>query len=315
MISLSGLDRKLISNKYLIISSIMVFIFNIVLFYKYLYWNFDDSYIVFRIVHNILNGDGWVYNVGEVYNASTSALNTIAITLLSYFINNIPVSAHVVGAVGVFLTGMMFFHISRDDLGDCLGLIGALFLMKIMAFNSTWGLETHLFIGLVFLFIFFEKRKRSAVWVTLGVITLARPDGALLITLKALWEFFPKKVIPWKGLVLVLFVVTPWVIYSVVTFEQIFPDTLSQKIWQGKSGYWGSGLIYLNGLSAKYIENAGIIEILILLAAIPGVLILVKIRSPFIYLVLLCVLQQIVYVIFNVPFYNWYHAVLYITLN
>lgn len=49
--------------------------------YHFLYWNFDDTYIVFRIVRNLLNGDGWAFNAGEAHNASTSVLNTIVVAL------------------------------------------------------------------------------------------------------------------------------------------------------------------------------------------------------------------------------------------
>ena len=70
-------------NYLLLISIVAILSLTASYFLKFSNWNFDDSYIVYRIVNNILEGNGWVYNIDEPYNASTSILNTILIEVAS----------------------------------------------------------------------------------------------------------------------------------------------------------------------------------------------------------------------------------------
>ena len=301
-------------NYLLSISIVAILILTVAYFLKFLNWNFDDSYIVYRIVSNILEGNGWVYNIDEPYNASTSILNTILISVLSFVTSDIALSGHIVGGLGISLAAIIFFQIFQRDFGVLLSLLGALYLIRLMSTNLTWGLETNLFIGLVFLFIFIEHKIRRGAWCALGLIILARPDGALLLLLKAAQEFLKNKVLPWQGLFIVSLVILPWALYSLVTFGQVFPETLDQKIWQGNSGYWGSGYVYLQGIIGKYSDNASFVEWANLFFGVPGILVLIKLRSPFLYLIIFCFLQQVAYIFFNVPFYHWYYAMADIAL-
>ena len=302
-------------NYLLIISIVAILSLTASYFLKFSNWNFDDSYIVYRIVNNILDGHGWVYNIDEPYNASTSILNTMVIAGLSIMTSDIALSGHIIGGAGIFLTALIFFQIFQRDFGVFLSLLGALYLIRLMSTNLTWGLETNFFIGLVFLFIFIEHKNRRGAWCTLGFIILARPDGALLLIQKAAQEFFRNKALPWQGLFIVSLVVLPWALYSLVKFGQVFPETLGQKIWQGNSGYWGSGYVYLQGVLGKYGNNASFVDWANLAFLVPGILVLIKLRSPFLYLIIFCFLQQVAYIFFNVPFYHWYYVMADIALS
>jgi hypothetical protein len=306
---------KMKPNYLLSISSVAILILTASYFLKFSNWNFDDSYIVYRIVNNILEGNGWVYNIDEPYNASTSILNTILIAVLSIVTSDIALSGHIIGGGGIFLAAIIFFQIYQRDFGVFLGLLGALYLIRLMSTNSTWGLETNLFIGLVFLFIFIERKSRRGAWCTLGFIILARPDGALLLIQKSAHEFLKNKVLPWQGLVIASLVILPWASYSLITFGQVFPETLGQKIWQGNSGYWGSGYVYLNGVIEKYANNASFVDWMNLVFLVPGILVLIKLKSPFLYFIIFCFMQQVAYILFNVPFYHWYYAMADIALS
>lgn len=76
-------------------------------FIKYRQWAFDDSFIAYRYVENILNGHGWVYNVGEPYNASTSVLNIVLLTILTPIFRS-PLTASIfLGSVSIFFAGVL----------------------------------------------------------------------------------------------------------------------------------------------------------------------------------------------------------------
>ena len=141
-------------NYLLLISIVAILSLTASYFLKFSNWNFDDSYIVYRIVNNILEGNGWVYNIDEPYNASTSILNTILIAGLSIVTSDIALSGHIIGGAGIFLAAIIFFQMFQRDFGVFLSLLGALYLIRLMSTNLTWGLETNFFIGLIFLFIF-----------------------------------------------------------------------------------------------------------------------------------------------------------------
>ena len=77
--------------------------------YHFLYWNFDDTYIVFRIVRNLLSGHGWAFDIGEAHNASTSVLNTLVVALATpLFSWNIPYAAHVLAGVWLSVAAAAF---------------------------------------------------------------------------------------------------------------------------------------------------------------------------------------------------------------
>ena len=96
------------------ISWLSIFVATYAIFHRYIDWNFDDSYIVFRIVENILSGAGWTYNPGEAYNASTSVLNTVLITVVAKLSGlSVPVAAHIVGSFGILVAGASIFLLLR----------------------------------------------------------------------------------------------------------------------------------------------------------------------------------------------------------
>ncbi|MBH68438.1 MAG: hypothetical protein CMM58_08800 [Rhodospirillaceae bacterium] len=315
MRTIFAIKKKIDRDPFFIFGILVLFIFDLGLFLKFLNWNFDDSYIVYRIVQNLLSGHGWVYNIGETYNASTSSLNTILITLVAKLTKDIPLSAHLLGACCIYIAGVCSFNILRSEFGNFVSIIGSVFLMHGLGFNWTWGLETNLFIALVLLFICLERQSRSQGWFILGLLTLARPDGIIFAGLKTCWFYLSVKRLPWRGWLIFTLVLIPWLIYSITNFGQISPDTLSQKVWQGESGYWGSGLVYLQGLGNKYFYQAGIWDLFRLGISLIGGYAILKTKNPLWYLLAFSATQQLAYVYLNVPAYHWYFAILDFTIS
>lgn len=289
----------------------MTLLYSIGLFRLYIDWNFDDSYIVFRIVQNILNGHGWVYNIGESYNASTSALNTILISLLCKVTGlPVPFVAHLVGAIGIFFVGIALLLLLRSYLSLGIALAASLIVMDTMAANLTWGLETHLFCGGLLILCALEAQCRQTWWLV-GFLILLRPDALLLFIFKLAVAIKEKKV-PVKGIVTVGLIIFPWAIFSLYNFGQIFPDTLSNKVWQGRSGFWGTGPIYLKGLVIHLLGFKHLwwwVPFIIF-----GLWQVLKRYRALLYLGLFVCAQQAAYVILNVPAYHWYFSVLDLSL-
>ena len=299
-----------------ILSVLTLAVFSIYQFYVWEYWNFDDAYIVYRIVLNILEGHGWVYNVGEYHNASTSVLNTVLITAGSapfYFGDRsvIPLVAHVLNSSCIFLSALCAYLYLKKRSHPMIGLGTAAILIHLLANSASWGLETHLFSFLSLAFLLLQERHYSPYLVS-GLLVLARPDGALFGIFLVIYRLFSKK---WGlknivvGSIVAGLIVAPWLLYSLTTFGQLFPDTLSNKMWQGESGLWGTGYVYLKGLYAHLKDCWYLIPL-----AVPGFYYGVRKCDALLYLVFFCAVQQAVYSILNVPAYHWYFVSLDVCL-
>lgn len=263
--------------------------------------------IVARIVNNLINGYGWSYNVGEAHNASTSTLNTLLIFLASKFNNEIPFSANLISAIGIFIASVSIFLFLSKKYPLSLSFVTALIIAQNLAFNSTWGIETNLFVGMLFLFIFLEETKYS--YVVTGALTLTRPDGVVVCCLKGLKDLVVKKRIPWMGIFIVLAILSPWILFSLLKFGQIFPDTLSSKVWQGKSGLWGHGRIYAKAL-VEHLSPNTLTNYLVIILSFIGLYFITLRRSPLLYALIFVGIQQATYLLLNVPGYHWYFGAL-----
>lgn len=290
-----------------ILSITVLSILTLGMFFMYLDWDFDDAYIVYRIVRNIINGYGWVYNTGESHNASTSVLNTVLITIFTYLTDNIRLSAHIIGGLAILGAGLIGYKLFRDQFGNSIALLLGYFLIRQLGNNLTWGLESNLFVCFMMLFVLLEKYRKNS-WPVLGILVLTRPDGMLMVGLKWFKKLIFQKSYSIKGLLIVLIILAPWLIFSLYKFHQIFPDTFSQKVWQGHSGYWGSGPVYLKGLIRYYIISSGLLLKASIVLAVIGMLRMKRDQSHLLYITLFVLLQQLAYIIFNVPMYHWYRA-------
>lgn len=284
---------------------------------QYWYWDFDDGFIVYRYAENLLRGEGWVFNPGERYNASTSVLNTVLITLIAGAGLPVRAAAHVLGGCSLFVAGsalLIIFYRLRSPL---LGYFGASALVWLLGNNLSWGLETNLFIALLLLYAALESLAIES-WVLIGLLVLARPDGAVLLALKIGMALARRERFPVRGLARAGAVIAPWVVFSLYYFHQIFPATLAQKVWQGQSGYWGQGYIYAIGaaqylLGMYYVGAVGSVLaplVLIVPAALApqGLLQLISERSAALYFVVVIIAQQVVYSLLNIPAYHWYYG-------
>ena len=273
-------------------------------FRTFFYWDFDDAFIVYRMVRNLVDHGEWAFNPGERFNASTSVLNTALVWTGSYVFGSIPIAAHVVGAISIFLASVLCFELMKKDFGREVSLLAAAAVSWTLAHNSTWGLEGYLFVFLLFLFVYLESAKMDS-WICLGFLTLARPDGLVMAGMRWL-----AGVIVWHktsvtGLCRYAAVLAPWAVFSIAVFGQVFPETLSNKMWQGRSGFWGNGWIYLAALK-EHIIHLPKAQVLLFLAAPLGAVALVKAKNPLTYLWVFVGVQQAVYCLLNVPGYHWY---------
>lgn len=267
-------------------------------------WDFDDAMIVYRIVGNLINKGIWAYNIGEQHNPSTSILNPILIAGIARSGFSIPLAGHILWAASVLASGILTtLLLEKYPVG--LRVLAGYTVTLLLARNSSIGLETNLFACGLLLLMVLEQKNRST-WFVIGILALIRPDALLLVPVKFAFDY-GRRPFSIMSLTLVAIPLLPWVVFSMVQFGTPFPDTLLNKIWQGSSGYWGQGWIYLKG-GWKHIEAASWISKASYLLAPAGAFFAFKAGSPLRLIIVFCMIRETAYAFLNVPGYHWYYA-------
>lgn len=291
---------------------LIFFILSLSQYIKFSKWDFDDGFIVYRIVDNIVSEQQWAFNLNENYNPSTSVLNPFIISVFSFFYRDIQVVAHILESVWIFFSSILIYFLFKKRYNNIFSIIPAIVYIFISANDPCWGLEIHLSFFLMLLFVFCEANRKflKYSWYILGFIVLSRPDGIVLVVFKFLKEYIVNKNLTIKGIFKFLIIILPWLIFSLIKFKQFFPDSIKQKIWQGTCGFWGPEGIYFISIKHRLFFS-GIFKTLIFILVIVSIYFLVKHKNSFLYLIGFVFIQQLTYIILNVPpCYEWYFSIM-----
>lgn len=279
-------------------------------FVRFRDWNLEDGYIVFRMVRNILHHGEWAFNVGELHNASTSVLNTVLLALGASTGIEIPIVAHLLGAAYLSGTALLLFFAFRSRIGPLAAAALGAGVIFFLSHYHTWGfgLETFLVVMLLSLSVALDDRPLLR-WICIGLLILARPDAVLFALI---YFFLDVRRQGWRALFTPLagvLVCVPWILFSLLTFSQLFPDTLSNKMWQGRSGFWGTGWIYARGLGEHLLSWRSGMPV-IAVSGLCGMAWLAAERSKWVLIPIFALLLQLAYSLLNVPAYLWYFSTL-----
>lgn len=201
----------------------------------------DDAYITFRYAHNLIMGQGLVYNPGERVLGTTTPLFSLIMAgfgLISGANTNYPWMALLVSAIADSLTCLLLLRLGRNTGFEKAGLAAAL-IWAVHPYAVTFaigGMETSLF---VFLLIaggtaHVEKRRvPAALCASLALIT--RPDAAILVVLLALdrlWGIFRRNeawpvFAEWAALI---FPAAAWYGFAWVYFGSPLPHSITAKM-------------------------------------------------------------------------------------
>jgi arabinofuranosyltransferase len=223
-------------------------------------WTSDDAFINFRIVENILNGDGPVYNVGIRVESGTSPLWLLFLAVFS-LIPGLGVEWTAV-FLGIGLTGAGFLLAGlggrrllagRAPVVLPFGMLMTACLPAMWDFASS-GLETGLSIGWLGLSWWLCVRCLEAdsarsvnLWaaVVLGLGPLVRPDLAIMSAVMLLWLFVVQRTWARRGLVVLAAGLLPvaYQVFRMGYFGLLVPNTAVAK----ESGrvLWRRGMVYL----------------------------------------------------------------------
>ncbi len=149
----------------------------------------DDAFIFFRYSHNIVNGYGPVFNIGEHVEGFTSPLWLLLISIFNYFGISPLYASTVLALFFAIISLILMLHFPSFIKSALFKVIAVLFMLFTgwYLFWITSGMETMLYTALIlaasYRFII-EKQQQSDHFLSglLASLTyLARPEGFLLI--------------------------------------------------------------------------------------------------------------------------------------
>jgi hypothetical protein len=148
------------------------------------YTRTDDEYITFRVVDNLINGKGLVYNPGEKYEAITNIGWSLILSLLPLVGFSLEFGARWLSLIA---TVLCLWGVSRlaENLGGKKCAIIAPFLMLFIPFTHYWstsGLETMAFCAFcAWTLAMATKARRFPIYAVIaGVSAWLRPEAPLI---------------------------------------------------------------------------------------------------------------------------------------
>ncbi len=305
----------------------------IVLLMLYSFWFIqgDDSYIFYSYAKNLVEGNGYVFNVGERVNATTSPLYTLLLALLYLPLQvfpfiTIPLLGHLIGAASLFFLCYFFMQSFRDERHSLFPYILPLVLLASPFLARAVGMELFLsmMLGVLSLYLY-ASGKRVGAALACSFAVLGRPDMLLLAIVMAIYDYIRYRRLPSVAMFTVfLLPILVWLVFSYAYFGSVVPSTLSAKLAQTEVGLWGTGFIFFQGLVSGHAwyggsANGRLVAFFLLL----GLLVLIVnfkrwslFRHPVFHLILLWnVSYLLVYgFILKAPAYAWYYTPLMLSI-
>ena len=177
-------------------------------------------------------------------------------------------------------------------------------------------MESTLFLGAVALAVYFWLQRRDiTLGITLAILVLIRPDGVVFVLAMLALMWWIDRRPPLRTVVAGAAVAALWGVYAIVEIGQLLPDTLSVKIAQGQSPYWGKSPHYLlgfGGVPKAFGSGFVIVVLAVFLLAVLGLVVVIRdaaeLRLPLGLLLVATLVTTAVYTVLNVPAYEWYYA-------
>ncbi|MFW9927690.1 MAG: hypothetical protein ACFFDM_13145 [Candidatus Thorarchaeota archaeon] len=209
----------------------------------------DDSWIHVEFARSIFEGRPWEYSPGWLSTGSTSPLWAIVLSPLFFISTNPETLILQIYAVSIFfyigsafITGFIVRDYTESDLFAYIAVIAF-----VLTPRGTWlmisGMESPIFIFLIFLGIYFADKPGWKYDIMMGVIGgllfLTRPEGLLFLVVGLPLRFLviaKQRELHWKRLIsfgaatlAACAIAIPWVVHCISVTGFPLPDTFYTK--------------------------------------------------------------------------------------
>jgi len=182
-------------NKYRFLT-MLVFIGVVVL----LAWQSDDAYHAYAMAKNLVDGNGFVYNIGERATASSCPLFTLVIAFGYFFIRHMFLVSLLICVIFSTIAYSIVIHDFCKDRRQVFAAFFALLCSTSFVSYTTSGLENSMlfFLAALFLKKYFESEKYNAkqmfyLAVLISLIAMTRMDAVLMFVPMILYVFLLKR--------------------------------------------------------------------------------------------------------------------------
>ncbi len=209
-------------------------------------YDIDDAPITYRYAENIAAGHGYVYNVGERIQGTSTPLFTLLLAALRVIGVPVPTASHYVNfisAIGVvvvvFLTA---WRVGGSLIGGAAAAAYLLLTSTFLRFSMT-GMETSFYALLIvaaFLALTYDAGKIAALLAALALVT--RLDGAAVALGVFSFLLLARRRIPWVEAAIFAVVALPWYLFAAWYFGSPLPHSMLAKqrhrLERGMTRYW-----------------------------------------------------------------------------
>lgn len=218
--------------------SCLIFTFIVIL----LSWQSDDAYHAYIMARNLVEGNGFVYNIGERATASSCPLFTLVIAAGYFLIRNMFISSLL---VCVIFSSVAFCIINHHFCKNVKQII-LTFIICVGSYSfmsyTTAGLENCMlfFLSALFLCVYFENEKYNCkrlliIAILISLIAMTRMDAVLIFAPMAVYAYLFKreKVSFIKAVGLGVTGLMPfvlWEVFATFYFGFPFPNTAYAKL-------------------------------------------------------------------------------------
>ncbi len=289
----------------------------LILSFSFYFIRLDDAYIFYTYAKNLVEGNGYVFNLNERINATTSFIYTLLLAIIFLPIRTnpalfFPLIGSIIGALSLLISSIMlsklFFNEYEEE-----KLILPVIILSMPVIKNAVGMETFLKIMLIVLFLYAcNKNKPILISLIGGLLVLTRADAILLIIITLIFYYLKSKsLLDFKSALILFAIIISYLIFCYLYFGSLFPTSLNVKILQRSLNLINGS--FLNGFIKTFPAGANTALIFYLFVLLTFILLLIKRRyfletELFQILFVYYLLHTIVYAfILNPPPYPWYY--------
>jgi len=202
----------------------------------------DDALIYLRVVSNIINGNGWTYNINEISNPCSSIFYTIVLSFFAWLNNTLFSNLHylsflklnldkipaLVNIICINAMGLIHFVAFRKNKYEAfiLSIVGA----TCGIFFVSSGMDCFLFIALILAgSLLFVNNSPWLSGIFAGLIALTRQEGFAYIFILIAFDLIYNRRFNWRMIASFVLVVSPWFMFSWVYFDSVLPNSVIIK--------------------------------------------------------------------------------------
>ena len=207
----------------------------------YVQYTPDDTFIHLQFAKNLVAGHGFSFNAGEPTYGSTSPLWVLTLSLFGFFSKSLLTLSKVLGVLFALGSIVLFFPLAKEFNEDRRFVCACVIVWSVDAWFLRWapsGMETALALFLLVLALLLYVRERRVEKrfflspVLFGLLTLVRPEAALLFGLSAVDAMCLGRRSVWRIVVSVATyaaILAPWFLFAQFEFGTVVPNTFIAK--------------------------------------------------------------------------------------